>query len=162
MSYWRKAMTNLDCIFKKQRHHFTNKGLYSQNFGFSNCHVQMQELDHKESWALKNWCCQIVVLEKTLESPLDYKEIKKVSPKGDQPWIFIGKTVAEALGHYTPARGAVGGTYDVGVPCGKTIMPQVNCGAGLGRDHTWCSSSAVCLCAHQITSRGYNDINQKQ
>ena len=89
-------MTNLDCIFKKQRHHFTNKGLYSQNFGFSNCHVQMQELDHKESWALKNWCCQIVVLEKTLESPLDYKEIKKVSPKGDQPWIFIGKTVAEA------------------------------------------------------------------
>ena len=81
-------MTNLDRIFKKQRCHFTDKGLYSQNF----CFVR----DHKVSWALKNWCSQIVVLEKTLESPLDCKEIKQVNPKGDQPWIFTGKTVAEA------------------------------------------------------------------
>ena len=57
----------------------------------------MWDLDHKEGWALKNWCFQIVVLEKTLESPLDSKEIKPVNPKGNQPWIFIGRTNAEAL-----------------------------------------------------------------
>ena len=83
------------CI-KKQRHHFANKGLYSQSYGFSSCHVRMWELDHKESWVPKNWCIQTVVLEKTLESPLDCKEIKPVSPKGNQLWIFIGRTDAEA------------------------------------------------------------------
>ena len=65
---------------------------------FSRSHVWMWELDHKESWALKNWCFWTVVLEKTLESPLNCKEIKPVNPKGDQPWIFIGKTDAEAEG----------------------------------------------------------------
>ena len=73
------------CI-KKQRHHFANKGPYSQSYGFSSSHVQMWEVDHKESWALKNWCFQIVVLENTLEGPLDCKEIKAVSPKRNQPW----------------------------------------------------------------------------
>ena len=81
---------------KKQRHHFANKGLYSQNYGFSSSHVQMWELDHKEGWVLKNWCFQIVVLEKILESPLDSKEIKPVNPMGSQPWVFIGMTDAEA------------------------------------------------------------------
>ena len=76
---------------KKQRHHFANKGPYSQSYGLSSSHVWMWELDHKESWALKNWCFQTVVLEKTLESPLDNKEIKRVTPKGNQPWIFIGR-----------------------------------------------------------------------
>ena len=91
----RKAMTNLDCI-KKQRHHFANKGPYNQSCGFSSSRVQMWELDHNEGWAPKNWCFQIVVLEKTLESSLDNKEVKSVNPKGNQPWIFIGRTDAEA------------------------------------------------------------------
>jgi len=91
----RKAMTNLDNVFKKQRHHFANKGLYSQSYGFSHGHVRMWELDHKEGWGLKNWCFWIVVLQKTLKSLLDYKEITPVNPKGNQPWVFIGRTDAE-------------------------------------------------------------------
>ena len=67
---------------KKQRHYYTNKGPSSQSFGFSSSHVWMWKLDHKESWALKNWCFWTVVLEKTLESPLDFKEIQPVHPKG--------------------------------------------------------------------------------
>ena len=70
--------------------------LYSQSYGFSTSHVQMWELDHKEGYVLKNWRFWIVVLEKTLESPLDSKEIKPVNPKGYQPWIVIGRTDAEA------------------------------------------------------------------
>ena len=81
---------------KKQRHYFTNKDPSSQNYGFSSSHVWMWELDYKESWAPKNWCFWTVVLEKTLESPLDWKEIKPVNHKGNQPWIFIGRTEAEA------------------------------------------------------------------
>ena len=92
----RKAMTNLDSIFKKQRHYFANKGLPSQSYGFSSSHVWMWELDYKENWAQKNWCFWTVVLEKTLESPLDSKEIQPVHPKGNQSWIFIGGTDAEA------------------------------------------------------------------
>ena len=88
-------MKNLDSI-KKQRHYFANKDLYSQSYGFSSSHVWMSELDQKEGWALKNWCFQIVVLEKTLESPLDCKDLKLVHPKGNQPWIFIERTDAEA------------------------------------------------------------------
>ena len=91
----RKAMTNLDC-FKKKRHHFADKGPYSQSYGFSSSHVWMWELDPKEGWVLKNWCFWTVVLEKTLESPSDSKEIKPVDLKGRQPWIFIGRTDAEA------------------------------------------------------------------
>ena len=90
----RKAMTNLDSILKT--HCFTNKGLSSQSYGFSSSHVWMWELDGEESWALKNWCFWTVVLEKTLESPLDSKEIQPVHPKGNQPWIFIGRTDTEA------------------------------------------------------------------
>ena len=80
---------------KKQRYHFANKGPYSQSYGFSNSHVWMWELDHKEGWMLKNWCIQIVVLEKTVENPLNFKEIKPEIPKGNQPWIFIGRTYAK-------------------------------------------------------------------
>ena len=69
---------------------------YSQSYVFSSSHVWMWELDHKESWAPKNWCFWTVVLEKTLESPLDSKEIKPVNPKGNEPWIFIRRTDAEA------------------------------------------------------------------
>ena len=81
---------------KKQRHYFANKRPSSQSYGFSSSYVWMWELDHKESWALKNRCFWSVVLEKILESPLDWKEIKPVNPKGNQPWIFIGRTNAEA------------------------------------------------------------------
>ena len=80
---------------KKQRHYFANKGLSSQSYGFSSSHVWMWELDHKEGWTQKNRCFWTVVLEKTLESPLDRKKIKPVNPKGNQPWIFIEKTDAE-------------------------------------------------------------------
>ena len=88
-------MTNLDSI-KKQLHFFANKGLSSESYGFSSSHVWMWELDYKESWVPKNWCFWTVVLEKTLESPLDCKEIKAVNPKGNQSWIFNGRTDAEA------------------------------------------------------------------
>ena len=77
--------------FKKQRHYFANKDLSSQIYGFSSSHVWMWELDNKESWVLKNWCFWTVVLEKTLESPLDCNEIKSVSPTGNQSWIFTGR-----------------------------------------------------------------------
>ena len=73
-----------------------NKGPSSQSYGFSNSHVWMWEIDHKEGWVLKNWCFQTVVLEETLGSRLDCKEIKPVNPKGNQPWIFTGRTDAEA------------------------------------------------------------------
>ena len=81
---------------KKQRHYFTGKSLYNQSYNFSRSPVWMWELEHKEGWALKNWCFWTVVLEKTLESPLDFKEIQAVHPKGNQSWIFIGRTNAEA------------------------------------------------------------------
>ena len=75
---------------------------YNQNYSFFSSHVRMWELDHKEGWVPKNWCFQTVVLEKTLENPLDCKEIKPVNPKGNQPWIFIGRTVAEASKLWPP------------------------------------------------------------
>ena len=81
---------------KKQRHYFANKGLSSQGYGFPSGRVGMWELVYKEDWALKYWCFWTVVLEKTLESPLDCKEIKRVNPKGNQFWVFIGRTDAEA------------------------------------------------------------------
>ena len=81
---------------KKQRYYFASKGLSSQSYGFSSSHVWMWELVHKESWALKNWCFWTVVLEKTLESPLDCKEIQLFHPKGNQSWAFTGRTDAKA------------------------------------------------------------------
>ena len=81
---------------KKQRHYFANKGPFDLSYGFSRSDVWMWELDYKESWAPKNWCFWTVVLEKTLESPLDCKEIQPVHPEGNQSWIFIGRTDAKA------------------------------------------------------------------
>jgi len=93
----RKAMTNLDSLLKSRDiNYFANKGPSSQGYGFSSGHVWMWELDYKESWVPKNWCFWTVVLEKTLESPLDFKEIQPVHPKGDQSWVFIGRTDVEA------------------------------------------------------------------
>ena len=92
---WKKSYNKLKECIKKQRHHFANKGVSSQSYGFSSGHVQMWELDHKEGWASKNWCFQTLVLENTLRSPLGSKEIKPVNPKGNQSWIFIERTDAE-------------------------------------------------------------------
>ena len=91
----RKAMTNLDNVLKS-RHYFTDKGLSSQGYGFSCGQVWMWELDCEESWVPKNWCFWTVVLEKTLESPLDCKETQPVHFKGDQSWVFIGTIDAKA------------------------------------------------------------------
>ena len=90
----RKAMTNLANILKSRD--ITDKGPSSQSSDFSSNHVWMWELDHKESWMLNNWCFWTVVLEKTLDSPLDGKEVQPVNPKGNQSWIFIGRTDAGA------------------------------------------------------------------
>ena len=92
----RKAMTNLDSVLKSRDVILPTKGPYGQSYGFSSSHVWMWELDHKEGWATKNLCFWTMVLEKTLQSPLDCKEIQLVNPKGNQSWIFIGKTDAEA------------------------------------------------------------------
>ena len=94
---WKKSYDQPRQHIRKQRHYFTNTGPSSQSYGFSSSHVWMWELDHKEIWETKNWCFSTVVLEKTLESPLDCKEIKPVNPKGNQSWIFIGRTESEAL-----------------------------------------------------------------
>ena len=93
---WKKSYDQLRHHIKKPRHYFADKGPSSQSYGFSSSHVWMWELDHKESWALKKWCFWTVVLEKTLESPLDWKESQPVNPKGNQSLIFIGRTDAEA------------------------------------------------------------------
>ena len=93
---WKKSYDQPRQHIKKQRHYFADKGPSSQSYGFSNSHVWMWELDYKESSALKNWCFWTVVLKKTLGSPLDCKEIQQVHPKGNQSWIFIGGTDAEA------------------------------------------------------------------
>ena len=93
---WTKSYNNHREYIKKQRHYFANKGLSSQSYGFSSSHVWIWGLVYKESWVPKNWCFWTVVLEKTLECPLDYKKIQPVNPLGNQPWIFIGRTNAEA------------------------------------------------------------------
>ena len=93
---WKEDYDKLRQCIKNQRHHSADKGLYSQSYGFSSSHVWMWELDHKEGWTPKNWCFWTVVLEKTLASPLNGKEIKPVNPKGNQSWILIGRTDAKA------------------------------------------------------------------
>ena len=110
-------MTNLDSMLKS-RHYFANKGPSSQGYGFSSSHVWMWELDCEESWALKYWCFWTMVLEKTLESPLDCKEIQPVHSEGDQPWDFFGRNDAEAE---TPVLWS---------PHAKSWLTEKNCDAG--------------------------------
>ena len=102
---WKKSYDQPRQNIKKQRHYFANKSLSSQGCGFSSSHVWLWELDYKQSWALKNWCFWTVVLERTLESPLDSKEVQRIHPKRILAdiylnkyyyWIFIGRTDAEA------------------------------------------------------------------
>ena len=92
---WKESYDQSRQHIEKQRHYFVNKCPSSQGYGFSNGHVWMWELDCKESWVLKNWWFWIVMLEETFESPLDCKEIKPVHLKGNQSWIFIGRTDGE-------------------------------------------------------------------
>ena len=92
---WKKSYDKPIQHIKKQRHHFAGKGPSSQSYGFFNSHVWMWELGHKEGWAPKNWCFWTVVLEKTVESPLDCR-VKPVNSNGNQPWTFIGMTDTEA------------------------------------------------------------------
>ena len=101
---WKKSYYKPIQHIKKPRHYFANESPYSQRYSFSNSHVWVWELDHKESWGPKNWCFQTVVLEKTLENLLDCKEIKPVNPKWKQSWIFTGRTDAEveAPKHWPP------------------------------------------------------------
>ena len=96
LALWKESYDKPRQHIKKQRHHFANKGPYSQSYGFPSIHVWMWDLDHK-GWVPKNWCCWIMVLEKTLESLLDCKELKPVNPYGNEPWIFIERTDAKAL-----------------------------------------------------------------
>ena len=93
---WEESFDQPRQHIKKQRHYFVNKGPSSQGYGFSSSHVWVWELNYKESQVLRNWCFWSVVLEKTLESPLDCKEMQPVHPKGDQCWVFVGKTDVEA------------------------------------------------------------------
>ena len=93
---WKESYDQPRQCIKKQRHYFANKGLSSPSCGFSSSPMWMWKLDCKENWAEKNWCFWTVVLEKTLQSPLDCKESQPVHPKGDQSWVFIGRTDAEA------------------------------------------------------------------
>ena len=95
---WKKSYDQPRQHIKKQSRYFADKGPSRQSYGFSSSHVWMWELDYRESWLPKNWCFWTVVLEKTFESPLDCKEIKPVHPKGNQSWIFIVRTDAEAEG----------------------------------------------------------------
>ena len=96
MCTWKESYDKPRQWLKKQRHHFANKDPYSQSYGFSGSHVWIWELDHKEGWVPKKWCFQTVVLKKTLESSLDSEEIKPINPKGNQPWILVGRTDAKA------------------------------------------------------------------
>ena len=96
LALWKKSYDKPRQHIRRQRHHFANKGLSSQSYSFSSSHVQMWELNHKEGWVLRNWCLRIVVLDKTLESFLDSKEVKQINPKGNQLRVFIGRNDAES------------------------------------------------------------------
>ena len=96
LASWKKSYDQPTQHPEKQRHYFANKCLSSQSYGFSSSHYGCESWTKKKGWELKNWCFWTVVLEKTIETPLDCKEIKLINPKGNQSWIFIGRTDAEA------------------------------------------------------------------
>ena len=129
LASWKKSYDQPRQHIKKQRHYFANKGLSS--YGFSSGHVWMWELDYKESWVLKNWCFWTVVLEKTLESPLDCKKSQPVYPKGNQSWIFIGRTDVEAE---TPI---IWPPDTKNFPMEKTLMLGKTEGGRRGDDREW-------------------------
>ena len=128
---WKKTYDQTRQRIEKQRHYFANKDPSSQSYGFSSGHVWMWELDYKESWALENWCFWTVVLEKTLASPLDCKEIKPVHPKRYQSWIFIRSLMLKLKLQYF---GYLMWRTD---PFEKTLMLGKIEGGGEGDDRGW-------------------------
>ena len=142
---WKKSYDQPRQHINKQRHYFANKSLSSQSYGFSSSHVWMWELDGEESWAPKNWCFWTVVLEKTLESPLACKEIQPVNPKGDQSWIFIGRTDVEAE---TPV---------LWPPDVKNwlIGKDPNAGKDWGREKEGTTEDEMAGCHHRLDGEGF-------
>ena len=130
---------------KKQRHYFVNKGRSSQGSGFSSGHVWMWELDCKESCALMNWCFWTMVLEKTLESPLDCKEIQPVHPKVDQSWVFIGRTDVEAK---TPVLWLPD-------PKGWLIWKDPDAGKDWGQEEKGITEDEMVWCHHQLNGHEF-------
>ena len=130
---------------KKQRHYFPDEGPSSQSSAFSSSHVWMWELDYKESWMLKNWCFWTVVLEKTLERPLDCKEIKPVHPKGNQSWMFIERTDVEAA---TPI---------LWPPDAKIwlIWKDADAGKDWGQEEKGTTEDEIVGCHHQLNGHGF-------
>ena len=128
---WKKSYDQPSQHIKKQRHYFANKGLSSQSYGFSSSHVLMWELDYKESWAPKNWCFWNVVLEKTLESPLDCKEIQPVHPKGDHSWVSLEGLMLKVKLQY------FGHLMQISDSLEKTLMLGKIEGGGEGDDRGW-------------------------
>ena len=140
---WKKSYDKPKQCIKKQRHYFANKGSSRQGYDFSISHVWMWELDHKESWTLKNWFFWTVVLEETLESSLDCKEIKPINPKRNQPWIFIGRSGVEAetpvLGHLMRRANSLAKTLMLGKIEGRRRRGQekMRCLDGITDARTW-------------------------
>ena len=128
---WKESYDQPRQHIKKHRHYFANKGSSSQGYGFSSGHVWMWELYYKESWVPKNWCFWTVVLEKTLESPLDCKELQPVHPKGDQSWVFIGRTDIEAETPILWYLMRIADSFE------KTLMLGKVEGRGEGDDRGW-------------------------
>ena len=139
----RKVMTNLDSILESRD--IVNKGPSSQGYGFSSSHVWMWELDYKESWVPKNWCFWTVVLEKTLESPLDCKEIQPVYPKGNQSWVFIGRTDFEAE---TPILWPPDANSWL-------IWKDLDSGKDWGQEEKWTTEDEMVLWNHQLNEHGF-------
>ena len=141
----RKVMTNLDNILKSRDITLPTKVHLIKAYGFSSGHVWMWELDYKESWALKNLCFRTVVLEKTLESPLDCKEIQPVHPKGDQSWVFIGRTDVEAE---TPI---------LWLPDAKSylIWKDPNAGKDWGQEEKGTTEDDMTGWHHQLSEHGF-------
>ena len=128
---WKESYDQPRQDIKKQRHYFANKRPSSQGYGFSSSHVWMWELDCEDSWVLKNWCFWAVVLEKTLESPLDCKEIQPFHPKGDQSWMFIERTDVEAETPILWPSDAKSWPFE------KTLMLGKLRAGGVGDDRGW-------------------------
>ena len=130
---------------EKQRYYFANLGSSSQGYGFSSGHVLMWELDYKESWVPKNWCFWTMVLEKTLESPLDFKEIQPVHPKADKSWVFIGRTDVEAE------------TLILCPPDEKSwrIGKDPDVGKYLGQEEKGMTKDEMVGCHHELNGHGF-------
>ena len=142
---WKKSYDQPRLHIQKQRHYFASKGLSSQGYGFSSGHVWMWELDYKENWGLKNWCFWTVVLEKTLESPLDCKEIQPVQPKEDQSWVFIGRTAVEAE---TPI---------LWPPDAKSwlLWKDPDAGKDWGQEGKWTTEDEMVVQHHRLNGHGF-------